>query len=257
MTWLITGDQGFIGSRLKMAVGPMVQGCDLRSECDAVWLPKSTDVDCIAHLAAESGIQACANRPRAAFSNNVASLSSVLEIARVQGSYVAFASSSAAAAPTNPYAAHKAAGEALCDAYMHTYHITLSVLRLSNVYGPGSWHKSSVVAAMCRQALTEGIVTIDGDGTQKRDFVYVDDVCAAILSMPEGRWGVRTGTLTSVAQVAGIIAELSGVGIRYGDRRPFDVEVPVDHSPILDLDYRKLSDGLEETWKWFKLRDGG
>lgn len=55
------------------------------------------------------------------------------------------------------------------------------VLRFGNVYGPFSAHKNSVVAQFFKDILTTGEITIDGDGKQTRDFLYVDDLCRAIL----------------------------------------------------------------------------
>lgn len=251
VNWLVTGSEGFIGARLMAAV--QGQGCDLKSDCDAGLISKGRDFTHIAHMAANAGIEWCIQHPRMGFQNNVEATQHVLDIARRNEAYLAFASSSAAAHPINPYAAHKAASEALCTAYWVSYGLRVGVLRFGNVYGPGSLHKSSAIAAWCKQAYEDGEVVVHGDGHQKRDFVYVDDVVAAVLAEPEGRWGVRTGVLTSVMQAACLVAEISGAGVRYADPRPYDVMTPRDDTPIYDLDYKKLSEGIEETWKWFKM----
>jgi len=54
-------------------------------------------------------------------------------------------------------------------------------LRFGNVYGPGSVHKSSVVAKFIRQALDGEVLEIYGDGTQTRDFIYIDDLIDIML----------------------------------------------------------------------------
>jgi UDP-glucose 4-epimerase len=54
------------------------------------------------------------------------------------------------------------------------------VFRFGNVYGPFSAHKNSVVAKFSKDILKGGQITVDGDGGQTRDFIYVGDLCRAI-----------------------------------------------------------------------------
>ena len=82
--------------------------------------------------------------------------------------------------PVSPYGASKLAGEGYCSAYYRTYGLETVALRFGNVYGPGSTHKGSVVAKFIRQALAGETLEIYGDGTQTRDFIYVDDLIKAI-----------------------------------------------------------------------------
>jgi len=72
------------------------------------------------------------------------------------------------------------AGEGYCSAYYQTYGLETVALRFGNVYGPGSTHKGSVVAKFIRQALAEETLEIYGDGTQTRDFIYLDDLIEVI-----------------------------------------------------------------------------
>jgi len=83
--------------------------------------------------------------------------------------------------PISPYGASKLAGEAYCLAYYGSWRLETVVLRFGNVYGPFSAHKNSVVAKFSKDMLAKGQITIDGEGNQTRDFVYVDDLCWAIL----------------------------------------------------------------------------
>jgi len=82
--------------------------------------------------------------------------------------------------PVSPYGASKLAGEGYCSAYKRSFGIDTVALRFGNVYGPGSVHKSSVVAKFIKQALEGQALEIYGDGTQTRDFVYIDDLTRAI-----------------------------------------------------------------------------
>ena len=84
--------------------------------------------------------------------------------------------------PTSPYGASKLAGEAYCSAFAGSYGLPTVALRFSNVYGPYSYHKGSVVAAFCKRALAGEPLVVYGDGTQTRDFVFVDDLCRGIAA---------------------------------------------------------------------------
>lgn len=82
--------------------------------------------------------------------------------------------------PVSPYGASKLAGEGYCSAYKQSYGVDTVVLRFGNVYGPGSAHKSSVVAKFIKEALDGQPLEIYGDGNQTRDFIYIDDLTRAI-----------------------------------------------------------------------------
>ena len=83
--------------------------------------------------------------------------------------------------PVSPNGASKLAGEGYCSAYYRTFGVKTVALRFGNVYGPGSTHKSSVVAKFIKQAIGGEQCEIYGDGSQTRDFIYIDDLTEAIL----------------------------------------------------------------------------
>ena len=85
------------------------------------------------------------------------------------------------ARPVSPYGASKLAGEAYLSAYYHSFGLSSVALRFSNVYGPGSDTKGSVIAKFIRRILSDQPVEVYGDGSQTRDFIYVDDLVAAIV----------------------------------------------------------------------------
>jgi len=87
--------------------------------------------------------------------------------------------------PISPYGASKLSGEAYCSVYYHTFGIETIALRFSNVYGPRSHRKNSVVAKFIKQALKKETIEIYGDGNQTRDFLYVKDLCKAIYKSIE------------------------------------------------------------------------
>jgi hypothetical protein len=121
--WTVTGHEGFIGSQLKPGEGKV-----------------------IVHLDAITGIGEAAGQPHNTFQRNVGITADWLEEARTEGYKMVFASSAAAATPTNPYAASKAMSEMWCEVYRKTYGVHVSILRFANVYGPGSQYKTSCIA---------------------------------------------------------------------------------------------------------------
>lgn len=162
---------------------------------DQLALTVSQGCDIIVHFAAITGVGPSVENPRADLMANVVGTFNYLEAARINKvPRFIFASSGAPAGeveppiheelpphPVSPYGASKLAGEGYCSAYKRTFGIDTVMLRFGNVYGPGSVHKSSVVAKFIRRALAGEILEIYGDGTQTRDFIYIDDLIDAVL----------------------------------------------------------------------------
>lgn len=107
------------------------------------------------------------------------------------------------AAPESPYGAHKLAAER--DVALSR--LSYGIARLANVYGPRQRRdlEGGVVAIFVEQLLARQPITIYGSGEQRRDFVHVADVVAALLAIADsdrdGTWNVATGTETSVNQL--------------------------------------------------------
>lgn len=160
-------------------------------------LQATQGVDVIVHLAANTGVGPSVQDPFGDCQANVLGILNMLEAARQnQADRFIFASSSApvgeveppiheelAPRPVSPYGASKLAGEGYCSAYYRTFGVKSAALRFGNVYGPGSIHKSSVVAKFIKQAVNGETCTIYGDGTQTRDFIFIEDLIQAILKV--------------------------------------------------------------------------
>lgn len=151
-------------------------------------------MDIVVHLAANTGVAPSVENPRADMEANVIGIFNMLEAARVQRvERFIFASSGASigeteppiheekpARPVSPYGASKLAGEGYCSAYYRTFGLKTVSLRFGNVYGPQSKHKNSVIAKFIKAALNGEPLEIYGDGSQTRDFIFIDDLIQAI-----------------------------------------------------------------------------
>lgn len=246
--------------------------------------PKVTkDVDVIVHLAANTGVAPSVEDPRKDCLTNVVGTLNYLEGARHNGvKRFVFASSGAplgeqepplheemAPHPVSPYGASKLAGEAYCSAYYRTFGVETVCLRFGNVYGPGSGHKNSVVAKFIKQALAGETLEIYGDGTQTRDFIYIDDLVRAIrlAAMKESVGGevfqIATSLETTVQEMLEILLEvMEEAGIQrpkviHGEKRQGDVKRNYSDTSkartLLGWRHKMdLKSGLEHTVRWFE-----
>ncbi|MDB9758762.1 GDP-mannose 4,6-dehydratase [Gammaproteobacteria bacterium] len=190
--------------------------------------------DCVVHLAANTGVQPSISDPIADATVNILGTLNVLEACRMNGlRRFVFASSGAplgdqipplheemAPRPASPYGASKMSGEGYCSAYYHAFGIETVALRFGNVYGPGSFVKESVIAKFIRNILSGEDIIIYGNGSQTRDFVYIDDLTDAIYSSIVASniggeiFQIATRTETTVSEIAQVIfAEFKKRGI--------------------------------------------
>ncbi len=185
----------------KPMSGVQLVVADIMDEVLASTLCRNMDV--IVHLAANTGVGPSVENPRFDCLANVMGTFNYLEAARLNKvKRFIFASSGAPAGevippiheemaphPVSPYGASKLAGEGYCSAYFRTFGVETVALRFGNVYGPGSAHKNSVVARFIKKALQGDSLEIYGDGTQTRDFIYIDDLLD-VLFLVASREGV-------------------------------------------------------------------
>lgn len=241
----------------------------------------TTGIDVVIHLAANTGVEPSVKNPRMDMEVNVNGTFNMLE-ASVKNNVkkFIFASSNAplgkveppvneekAPKPLSPYGASKLAGEGYCLAFYNTFNLETVVLRFGNVYGPRSKHKSSVVAKFIKRALQGLPLEIYGDGTQTRDFIYIDDLVNAIILASNGNIGgeifqIATYKESTVQEIAEKIKKLfkdylnKEVYIKYTQPRRGDMKR--NYSDISKaekiLGYNpkyRLEDGLRKTLKYF------
>ena len=222
------------------------------------------------HLAAQVDVRHSVADPALDARRNVAGTASVLEAARLAGTRRLLLASTGGALygdgvtlptpedaslePFSPYGTSKAAAELYLGLYHRLYGLSTMALRFGNVYGPRQDpHGEAGVIAIFAGAVAEGrAVTVFGDGSQTRDYVYVGDVVAGFLAAAgaeaTGAMNIGTGVETSVAE---LVAAL-GVPAEYAPARTGEVSRScLDVSRAADvLGWRPavpLADGLQRT----------
>jgi dTDP-L-rhamnose 4-epimerase len=174
-------------------------------------------------------------------------------------------------APINVYGATKLAQENILSAWSGARGLTLDILRLQNVYGPGqslSNPYTGIVSLFSRLARAGETIPVYEDGNITRDFVYIDDVVGAFAAVIEGpdaagerRFDVGSGTPSTIIQLAREIAEFHGAPepVITGRYRDGDVRYAAcDISDTLTrLDWTpawSLSDGVAALQRWIESR---
>jgi CDP-glucose 4,6-dehydratase len=253
----VTGASGLVGSHLVRA---------LRERGDEV-VALEDGPDIVFHLAAQTIVAAAYEDPAAAFEANVAlAWRTVLAAPRA-----VFASTDqvygprppvpvtedAPLAPEGPYAASKAAADLLVRTLPGVV-----VARLVNVYGPGDRHATRLVPGVMRAVREGRRPVVRGDGSARRDLLYVGDAVDALLALAERgeegeAYNVGTGQAHSVLEVVGAILGLAGSSLEpevEGGARPGE-------GGERALDFGKLRDatgwapkvgleaGLRRTWE--------
>jgi UDP-glucose 4-epimerase len=168
--------------------------------------------------------------------------------------------------PTSPYAASKVAGEVYLNTFRNLYGLECSHVAPANVYGPRQDpHGEAGVVAIFSQALLAGRPTkIFGDGTDTRDYVFVDDVVDAFVKAAGEagggqRFNIGTGVETSVRQLHTAIASALGAPDepefhppRLGDLKRSCLDISRAESVLGWRPNVKLDDGVARTVAFFR-----
>ncbi len=179
------------------------------------------------------------------------------------------ADESTPARPLSPYGTSKLAVETYLPVYERLCGLEYSIVRLGNVYGPRQdpHGEAGVIAIFAMAMLSGKPLTIFGDGNDERDYVYVDDVVDAVISVAEnprsGPFNVGTGKGTNTNRIFEIVAEYCGHTDKavHGPPRPGDVNrIFLDASRAKrELDWTPkitLEEGLKTTVDWFRQKPG-
>ncbi len=167
------------------------------------------NIQCVLHFAAQSHVQNSFSDALQYTKDNIVGTHMLLEACRKYGKLTRFIHVStdevygesmlfesekkkteeSVLCPTNPYAATKAGAELIAQSYFHSFKMPIIITRGNNVYGPNQYPEKLIPKFI--QLLQEGKkVTIQGDGSNVRAFLHVDDVCLAFrLILEKGKVG--------------------------------------------------------------------
>jgi len=235
--------------------------------------------DVVVNFAAETHVDRSINEPAPFIHTNVVGVFSVLEVARKLGfRYVhistdevygdlwgveGFADESWPLNPSSPYSASKAAGELLVRAYGRTYGVRYVVVRPCNNYGPYQ-HPEKLIPRTIVRLLSGKPATIYGDGSQVRDWLYVEDFAEALFTVVERGgdfevYNICAGQFATVKEVVERVVKIMGrdpsrdvvfVRGRPGEDRRYAMRC----EKVRGLGWRPsvgLEEGLRRTVEWY------
>jgi UDP-glucose 4-epimerase len=264
MNYLITGGAGFLGTALCNRLarqGHTVRALDDCSTGDPSGLASQVefikgdvndkpllwtllrDIDCVFHLAALVSVPESSLFPSEYNRINVSGTVNLMEAIRdAKVGRIVFASSGAIygkldhipyketdeVLPGSPYAVSKLAAEYYIKEISNEAGVEAVILRIFNAYGPGQRIPLShppIIANYLLHAITNGSIVIHGDGTQTRDYVYVDDVVNALVTSSTATGvdqqiiNVGSGVETSVLALVRLVRDVT-------QRRPEEIFNP-------------------------------
>ena len=242
------------------------------------------DIDAVFHLAAQIHVDRSYIEPRMTYDVNVVGTQNILEAARlydakkvihastseVYGSalYVPIDEKHPLNAP-HPYGASKIAADRMCYAYIHTYGMNISIVRLFNIFGPRQRDigYGGVISIFTRRVLSNMSPIIYGDGLQTRDYTYIDDAITAydlVLNHNEPvtePTNFGTGREVSILDLANTIIDLCD---KEGNMKPVHIEPRIGEVKRLIADATKarsllgwepkcsLEEGLRAFVQWYR-----
>ena len=247
-------------------------------------LLEEQDIEYVFHLGARALVGDCLKDPVKGFSVNIKGTWQVLEAVRRRSRIkaVVVASTDKAYgvhedlpyvedAPLKadaPYDVSKSCADMLAYTYYKTYNVPVSVTRCGNIYGPGDFNFSRIIPDAVRCVVHNKTLKIRSDGTFVRDYVYVDDIVAAYLTLAEqmGRrevcgqaFNFSDGKPLSVLDLIKHIYAVMGVEGRYKVCNTARCEIPAQY---LDASKAKkllgwtaantIEQGLRKAIAWYR-----
>ena len=164
---------------------------------------------------------------------------------------------------SSPYSASKASSDLLCNAYQRTFGLPITISRCSNNYGPYQFPEK-LIPLMVANALADKPLPVYGEGLNVRDWLYVEDHCAAInLVLEKGQVGQvynigghnEMKNIDIVKRVLDILGKPESLITHVTDRKGHDMRYAIDptfiHRELGWLPATKFEDGIKKTVQWY------
>ena len=164
---------------------------------------------------------------------------------------------------SSPYSASKASADLLCNAYQRTYGLPITISRCSNNYGPYQFPEK-LIPLMIANALADKPLPVYGEGLNVRDWLYVEDHCAAIdLILEKGKVGQvynigghnERKNIDIVRLICRVLDKPESLITHVTDRKGHDMRYAIDpsfiHQEMGWLPETKFEDGIQKTIKWY------
>ena len=237
---LITGSEGFVGKNLiRYLKNYSFQIIETKDKSFDLKLNESwkqiEKCDYLIHLAGKSFVPKSWEEPARFIENNILLITNALEYCRVNKTKLIFLSSylygnckkmpikeNAPIEATNPYALSKLLSEKLCYFYKNNFQVNNIILRVFNLYGPGQ-PKEYLLSKITNQVRNEKIIKVD-NLSPKRDYVYIDDLCSAIVKAinykgKEHIFNIGSGKSYSVKEVIDFIQNIYGTSFNIKEKK--------------------------------------
>lgn len=164
---------------------------------------------------------------------------------------------------SSPYSASKASADLLCNAYQRTYGLPITISRCSNNYGPYQFPEK-LIPLMIANALADKPLPVYGEGLNVRDWLYVEDHCAAIdLILEKGKAGQvynigghnEMKNIDIVKRILGLLGKPESLITYVTDRKGHDMRYAIDpayiHQELGWLPETRFEDGIQKTVRWY------
>lgn len=299
----VTGGAGFVGSNLAaklvslghevVIVDDLSTGLLSNVDREKSTLHKVSITDKVAletalegcetifHLAARGSVPRSIGNPVATHEVNATGTLNVLECARKSGAHVLFSSSSSVygrnmalpkdesmwLGPLTPYAASKLSAEAYVEAYGASYQVPVTLLRFFNVFGPRQRPDHEYAAVLPKWiwlAMHNKPIEVFGDGSQSRDFTYVETVVGIAVAAMQDRvtttgavnlaYGNRINLLTVIELLKASFPDLqvNFVGQRLGDVKESQNDPVLLKQLFPKVIPKEFNVAFSETLEWLK-----
>lgn len=239
----------------------------------------------IVHLAARAGVRPSVEAPVAYAMSNVVGTTAVLDAATAAGARRALVASSSSVygnnaktpfaetdpveTPISPYAWTKRATELACGTHHHLHGLPIACLRFFTVFGPRQRPDLAISLFLGRLARGEAL-TLYGSGQSSRDYTYIDDIAAGVLSAYErieahGHriWNLGSDRPVTLDELVGVVGRATGVAprvvrlpARAGDVERTWADLTRSRAELGYAPRTSIEEGVGQQWAWMRAREG-